>query len=147
MLINSVNPEPPPADDLVLMPWKPGPRHDISGPVFVAVTDFLAGSDADVQRIFELGLELERTWPVMHGAVGLWLWGKPSQLRGGSISVWETEADMRRFVRWPVHAEIMRAWVRRVGVVSDSWHAARFDSAAVLTQARRTIDRPHRDAA
>lgn len=139
--------EPSLANGGVLAPWKPGPRQDISGPVFVAVTDFLAVTEVDVRRIYELGLELGRTWPVMQGAVGLWLWGRPSELRGGSITVWETEADMRRFVRWPVHTDIVRAWAGRVGVSTDSWHADHFDPDQVLDQARTTIDQPHRAAA
>lgn len=142
-----MNPEQPFSDGTVLMPWIPGPRREIAGPVFVAVTDFRAASDADVRKIYEQGAELGRTWPVMQGAVGLRLWGKPSQLRGGSISVWESERDMRRFVRWPVHAEIVREWRGRVGIGIDSWHADHFASEPILTRARNTIEQPHPGAA
>lgn len=124
----------------VLMPWKPGPRAEISTPVFVSVTDFLATSEVDVQEIYRLGLELGDTWPVLQGAVGVWLWGRPADLRGGSISVWETERDMRRFVRWPVHTRIMREWRGRVRVAGDSWWVGDFDIDAVWARAARTID-------
>ncbi|WP_282785220.1 hypothetical protein [Nocardia sp. CC201C] len=134
------------ADGGVLMPWKPGPRHDVPGAVFVAVTDFLATSEEDVRQVYEIGVELGRTWPVMQGAVGLWLWGRPAELRGGSISVWESRADMRRFVRWPVHTDIMRTWRGRVGVASESWIADTFDPAAILDRARAVVDAPHRAA-
>lgn len=131
----------------LLMPWSPGPRDDHTGPVFVSVTDFLATSGEEVQSIYETGLRLGKTWPVMQGAVGLWLWGRPAELRGGSISIWESEQDMRRFVRWPVHAKIMGAWRSRVRIGLDSWQAGQFDPDAVLTRAADTLERPHRYAA
>ncbi|WP_328391895.1 hypothetical protein [Nocardia sp. NBC_00416] len=138
-----MTPAQPFSEGTVLMPWKPGPRDSTGDPVFVSVTDFLATSEEDVQRIYELGLELGDTWPVMQGAVGVWLWGRPAQLRGGSISVWDSERDMRRFVRWPVHTRIMRTWRGRVRVAADSWQADRFDVASVWERAGKTIERPH----
>ncbi|MVU77905.1 hypothetical protein GPX89_11695 [Nocardia sp. ET3-3] len=135
------------SEGTVLMPWNPGPHHRHAGPVFVSVTDFLAGSEEDVREIYTTGMELGRTWPVMQGAVGLWLWGRPSEFRGGSISVWESERDMRRFVRWPVHTEIVKAWRGRVGIGVDSWHAEQFEADAILTRAGDTIERPHGRAA
>ncbi|NUP26974.1 MAG: hypothetical protein HOQ44_09825 [Nocardia sp.] len=134
---------PPFSEGTVLMPWKPGPAADSTGAVFVSVTDFLATSEPDVRQIYELGLELGETWPVLQGAVGVWLWGRPAQFRGGSISVWDSEHAMRRFVRWPVHARIMRAWRGRVRVAADSWHADRFDIESVWARAGETIEHPH----
>ncbi|MEU4838999.1 hypothetical protein [Nocardia testacea] len=134
------------SEGTVLMPWKPGPGADSAGAVFVSVTDFLATSEQDVRQIYREGLDLGETWPVLQGAVGMWLWGRPAQLRGGSISVWDSERDMRRFVRWPVHARIMRAWRGRVRVVTDSWQADRFDIESVWARAGRTIEGPHRGA-
>lgn len=131
------------AEGTVLMPWKPGPREGPEGPVVVSVTDFLAQSAQDVQQIYAQGMELGETWPVLHGAVGVWLWGRPAQRRGGSISVWDTEQDMRRFVRWPVHARIMRNWRGRVHVATDLWRADRFDIEEVWVRAGNTIDGPH----
>lgn len=131
------------AEGTVLMPWKPGPRTDAEGSVVVSVTDFLAQSEQDVQQIYALGMELGETWPVLHGAVGVWLWGRPAQWRGGSISVWDTERDMRRFVRWPVHARIMRNWRGRVQVATDLWRADRFDIEEIWARAGNTIDSPH----
>ncbi|MFE6860242.1 hypothetical protein [Nocardia sp. NPDC057668] len=142
-----MNPEQHFSPDTVFLPWVDGPRRDHAGPVFVSVTDFHADTGDDARRIYETGSELGRTWPVMQGAVGLWLWGRPGERRGGSISVWESERDMRRFVRWPVHAAIVGEWRGRIGVEVDSWHAALFDPAPVLLRARDTIDRPRRDAA
>ncbi|WP_327147844.1 hypothetical protein [Nocardia sp. NBC_01329] len=138
---------PPFSEGTVLMPWKPGPAADSTGPVFVSVTDFLATSEPEVQQIYALGLELGETWPVLQGAVGVWLWGRPGQLRGGSISVWDSERDMRQFVRWPVHVEIMRTWRGRVRVAADSWQAERFDIESIWARAGKTIESPHPGAA
>ncbi|MFJ4655515.1 hypothetical protein ACIP5Y_29910 [Nocardia sp. NPDC088792] len=132
------------SEGTVLMPWQPGPRHDLAGPVFLSVTDFLAASKEEVRRIYETGMELGKTWPVMQGAVGLWLWGRPVERRGGSITVWESERDMRRFVRWPVHGAIVREWRGKVRLGTDSWQADRFEPARVLERARDTLGQPHR---
>lgn len=131
------------SEGTLLLPWKPGPHSDTTGPVFVSVTDFLAASDADARSIYQLGLELGGTWPVLEGAVGVWLWARPAQQRGGSISVWRSEQDMRRFVRWPVHTRIVRTWRGRVRVAADSWHAAGFETGSTWARAGDTIERPH----
>ncbi|MEC3918121.1 hypothetical protein [Nocardia sp. CDC160] len=135
------------SEGTLLLPWKPGPTPNPEGPVFVSVTDFLAQSQEDWLEIYRAGDELATAWPIMQGAVGLWLWGKPGELRGGSVSVWESERDMRRFVRWPKHTEIVRAWRGRVGIGVASWQAETFDADAILTRAGDTIDRPHGHAA
>ncbi|MGH3261821.1 MAG: hypothetical protein ACRDNS_07480, partial [Trebonia sp.] len=93
--------------------------------------------------IFETGLDLGRTWLVMHGAVGLWLWGKPAELRASSVTVWQSEDHMRRFVRWPVHAEIVRAWRGRATLASDLWAVKRFSAEQVWDRAQKMISSPH----
>ena len=54
------------------------------------------------------------------------LWGKHVELRGGSLSVWDSHADLRRFIRWPVHVAIMNNWRGRIRVRSASWDDERF---------------------
>jgi hypothetical protein len=73
-----------------------------------------------------LGMKLAESWPIMRGAVGLWLWGKQVEWRGGSLSVWESHADLRRFIRWPVHVDIMKNWRGRIRVRSAGWDDERF---------------------
>jgi hypothetical protein len=106
--------------------WQPGPSDGTQSPVVVSFTDFHTDSDKDWQQVAELGIKLAESWPIMCGAVGLWLWGKPAEWRGGSISVWDSRADLRRFVRWPVHAAIVKNWRGRVRVQSASWNDERF---------------------
>ncbi|WP_156689667.1 hypothetical protein [Mycobacterium sp. Marseille-P9652] len=116
-----------PGAGLISTDWLPGPSDATRSPVVVSFTDFHAESEADWLRIAELGVKLAESWPIMHGAVGLWLWGRPAEWRGGSLSVWDGGADLRRFIRWPVHAEIMKSWRGRVRVESASWSDERFD--------------------
>ena len=71
-------------------------------------------------------MKLAKSWPIMRGAVGLWLWGKPAEWRGGSLSIWDGKADLHRFIRWPIHVAIMKNWRGRIRVQSASWADERF---------------------
>ncbi len=107
--------------------WLSGPDDGTASPVVVSFTDFRATTEDDLAEIFRTGIDLGDNWPIMSGAVGLWLWGKPGELRGGSVSVWRTDADLRRFVRWPVHAAIVNTWRTRIEVRARRWTDASFD--------------------
>lgn len=115
-----------PDSGLVSSDWLAGPQDGPSTPVVVSFTDFRATTDDELAEIFRTGLELGASWPIMSGAVGVWLWGKPRELRGGSVSVWKSADDLRRFVRWPVHAAIVKAWRPRIEVRSERWEDERF---------------------
>jgi hypothetical protein len=80
-----------PGAGLLSTDWLPGPSDGTLAPVVVSFTDFHTDSDDDWQRVAELGMKLAESWPIMRGAVGLWLWGKPAEWRGGSLSVWAAE--------------------------------------------------------
>jgi heme-degrading monooxygenase HmoA len=76
----------------------------------------------------------------MPGAIGLWLWGQPlTRGRGGSVSVWESEADLRRFVALPAHLAIMRKY-RALGTLnSTTWQMDRFAPPAARAAAEQII--------
>jgi hypothetical protein len=61
-------------------------------------------------------MKLAQSWPIMRGAVGLWLWLKLAERRGALLSIWDSTADLRRFIRWPVHVAIIKNWRARVRV-------------------------------
>ena len=128
-----------PGCDIVSSDWLPGPEDGASSPVVVSYTDFRAESDQDLQDVFKTGLRLGESWPIMQGAVGVWLWAKPEELRGGSLSVWRTRDDLRRFIRWPVHAAIIKAWRGRIEVLSELWHDERSDAARVWARAEQLM--------
>jgi hypothetical protein len=115
-----------PGSGLVSSDWLPGPSDGTQSPVVVSFTDFHADADKDWRQIAELGMKLAESWPIMRGAVGLWLWGKPHEWRGGSLSIWDSTPDLHRFLRWPVHVATMRNWRGRVRVQSASWNDERF---------------------
>jgi hypothetical protein len=75
----------------------------------------------------------------MQGAVGLWLWAEPLRRRSGSISIWTSEDDLQRFVRWPVHLAIVRKYRPRGTLTASSWEAERFVKQHVMREARRRL--------
>jgi heme-degrading monooxygenase HmoA len=124
-----------PASGLVNTDWLPGPSDGTLSPVVVSYTDFHSNSGQDFEQIAALGMKLAESWPIMRGAVGVWLWAKPAEWRGGSVSVWDSKADMRRFIRWPVHTAIIEQWRGRITVFSSRWDDERFDPAAAWLRA------------
>lgn len=134
-------------EGLVSSDWLPGPEHDTQLPVVVSFTDFRASTDDDLADIYLIGQDLGQSWPIMSGAVGVWLWGKPSELRGGSVSVWRSDDDLRRFVGWPVHASIMKAWRPRIEVRLQRWDDDRFVPDQVWLRAERYMRIPRDDSA
>jgi hypothetical protein len=121
-----------------LKSWRPGPAGG-RGPVLVSVTDFTCAHASDLPKVYRAGLALRRAWPGLEGAVGLWLWTKPLQLRSGSVSVWESAEDLHRFVAWPPHVAIMRRFRDRGAIRADTWTADGFDPAETWTRAARLL--------
>jgi hypothetical protein len=131
-----------PGGGLFSTDWLPGPSAGTQSPVVVSFTDFHSHSDEDWQQIAQLGMKLADSWPIMGGAVGLWLWGKPAERRGGSLSIWDSKADLHRFIRWPVHIAIMKNWRGRIQVQSASWDGDRFAPAQVWLRAEAHMRAP-----
>jgi hypothetical protein len=140
----SVAGQPPitPGGGLFSTDWLPGPSDGVQSPVVVSFTDFHSNSDEDWQQIAQLGMKLAESWPIMRGAVGLWLWGKPAERRGGSLSIWDGKADLHRFIRWPVHVAIMNNWRGRIRVQSASWDDERFVPAQAWLRAEAHMRAP-----
>src|SRR4051794_20745460 len=116
----------------LLMPWAPGPASGADDAVVVSVTDFAVHRRRHLPGIWLTGLRLRMGWYAMPGAVGLWLWSLPIGARGGSVSVWTSEAELRRFVGLPMHVDVMRRNRDRGTVRSTTWTADRFVAADVL---------------
>jgi hypothetical protein len=110
----------------------------------VSVTEFKADRFRDLPGIWLTGLRLQMGWWAMPGAVGLWLWSLPTSARGGSVSVWTSEDDLRRFVGLPKHVDVMRRNRNRGTVKSTTWTADQFDRSDVLQRAREWIASPTR---
>jgi hypothetical protein len=127
-------------ENTVWLPWRPGPAAGSEGPVVVSLTDFRAHRLRDLPGIYGSGVRLREGWYAMPGAIGLWLWGQPLQRgRGGSVSVWQSEADLRRFVALPAHLAIMRKY-RALGTLkSATWQMECFTPSAARTAARERM--------
>lgn len=115
--------------------WTKGPESPGYAEVFVSVTRFKASSLLVLPRIALAGFALKRRWQELPGAIGTWLWVDIGDRSSGSVSIWRTENDMRSFVRWKPHVEIVKRY-RAAGVMtSTAWVAPRFDRAAVRHEA------------
>src|SRR5271154_820832 len=124
--------------------WSWGPARADAGGILVSVTDFEVLRARDLPGVYAEGLRLRRAWPSITGAVGRWLWAKPLLRRSGSVSLWRSEADLLRFVRWPRHVETMRRYRDAGEITSTSWRAERFDASEIwaMATARLSGDDP-----
>jgi hypothetical protein len=116
--------------------WTHGPAAEPAGPVLISVTDFRADLRRDLPGIYRAGLRLRHDWPRLTGAVGMWLWTAPRQGRCGSVSVWQNEEALYRFVARPDHVQIMRCYRDRGSIRSTTWTDASPDRGAIWTRAR-----------
>jgi hypothetical protein len=128
------------AESAFWLSWRPGPVSMGDGAVVVSLTDFRAHRLRDLPGIYWSGLRLREGWYAMPGAIGLWLWGRPLERgRGGSVSVWQSEADLRRFVGLPAHVAIMRKY-RSLGTLnSATWEMDHFSLPAAQAAAQQRI--------
>jgi hypothetical protein len=83
-------------------------------------------------------LRLRRAFPSTTGAIGLSLAVQPLARRSWSISAWETEEHLRRFLGSPAHIAIVRQYRATVRVSSTISTVERFQ----LKQAWRTAQSP-----
>jgi hypothetical protein len=111
------------------------PGHD----VYVSLTDFRIHHPRHVPGALRTALGLRRSWPRLDGAIGLWLWSQPQKLRSGSVSIWRSEADLLRFLRSPVHRDIVTRYRDRMTGISTGWAAPRLDRAAIWRQATKML--------
>jgi hypothetical protein len=70
------------------------------------------------------------------------MWAKPLARRSGAVSVWQAEEDLRRFIEWPVHVEIMGKYRPVAKMSSVSWEVERFVAEEVWRQARNELSHP-----
>ena len=112
---------------------------DPGQPVYVSVTDFRIHRPRHALGAWRTGLRLRRSWPRLNGAIGLWLWGQPLKLRSGSVSIWQSEADLMRFLRSPVHRAVVGEYRSRMAGTSTGWTAPQLDRPAIWREARSVL--------
>jgi hypothetical protein len=126
----------------LILPWMPGPCVTTTEPIIVSVTEFRVQHRRDLPTVAVKGLRMRLGWYAMSGALGLWLWSLPMAMRAGSISVWDNDDSLERFINLPHHVGIMNRYRSRGTVRSDKWSMERFEPDAVLDRAREWIGRP-----
>ncbi len=107
--------------------------------MLISVTDFRVSTALDMPSAYLAAMRLRRAWPDLEGAIGMWLWARPLQKRSGAVSVWQSEKDLHRFVRWPVHVAIMRHYRNAGELTSVSWDAEHFEGPEIWREAARML--------
>jgi hypothetical protein len=105
----------------------------------VSLTDFTFARWRDLPGAWLVAMRLRRAWPRLPGAVALMLWVKPLSRRSGSISIWTSDADLRRFVSWRAHTAIVARYRGRMSGTHSTWlsYTAALDAAAA--EGRRRV--------
>ncbi len=103
--------------------WKRGPAAESDGPLLISYTEFTPHTLRDVPRIYRAAERLRREITELEGAIGVTTYWQLFRGRGGSLSAWEDEAALRRFVSLPFHLETMRAFRARGSLRAIEWTA------------------------
>lgn len=120
--------------------WKRGVAAESGGPFLISYTEFTPRTMRDVPAIYLAAERLRRACAELEGAVGLTIYWQLLRRRGGSVSVWESEEALRRFVSLPFHVEIMRKYRSRGSLRAISWQADDFALRAAFDEGQRALD-------
>lgn len=124
----------------VRTPWKRGPAAGSAGPLLISYTEFTPHTMRDVPAIYFVAERLRKACAGLEGAVGVTTYWRLFRRRLGSLSAWEDEAALRRFVALPFHIEVMRAYRDRGSLRAIDWQAESFDLRAAFDEGQRALD-------
>jgi hypothetical protein len=119
--------------------WTAGPELQAQSDLFVSVTHFQAFRRRHLPGIALAGLAMTRRWSEIPGAVGTYLWVDPRRRASGSVSVWRAESDMRNFVRWKPHLQIVSKYRHTGRMSSTSWRVPHLDRRTIRNDAARWL--------
>lgn len=117
------------------LPWREGPHAGHGGKVVVSLTEFRAAYPRDLPAIYLAGLRLREGWYAMPGAIGMGLWADPLGLRGGSLTVWREQGDLRAFVGLPAHVAIMSHYRARGRIEAATWQLEQCEPEGIKAEA------------
>jgi hypothetical protein len=120
--------------------WKRCPAADSAGPFLISYTEFTPHAMRDLPAIHFAAERLRRACTELDGAVGVATYLQVFRRRGGSVSAWEDESALRRFVALPVHVEIMRRYRGRGSLRAIEWWAQSLDLDAAFAEGQRALD-------
>lgn len=119
---------------------KRGPAADSAGPILISYTEFTPHAMRDLPAIYFAAEQLRGACGDLEGAVGVATYWQVLRRRAGSISAWESEAALRRFVALPFHLEIMRRYRSRGSLRAVEWWAESFALRAAFGEGQRALD-------
>lgn len=121
--------------------WQPGPGSKPDGPVLVSFTAFRVRGFRHLFPVIRTATAIHREWGTRRGSLGLALWVRPLDRRLGSLSAWEREEDLERWIGSDDHGDAVRANKAHMwNIASASWETDRF----VLTDAWEEAERRQR---
>ena len=127
--------------------WQPGPSAGWHKPVLVSATRFTFRQHWYLPLILWHGMRLRRAWNRIPGAVGVALAADLGRRTTYSISVWESEQDLQRWLRSPDHAALMRGYRQRVeSAAATRWLIERFEQRGKWRDALRRMEGSERRA-
>lgn len=120
--------------------WKRGPSAEMSGPLLVSYTEFTPHTMRDVPAIYFAAERLRKACSGLEGAVGVTTYWQLFRRRLGSLSAWEDDDALRRFVALPFHIEVMRTYRDRGSLRAIDWQAESFDLRTAFVEGQRALD-------
>lgn len=120
--------------------WKCGPASGSPGPYLISYTEFAPHMMRDVPSIYFAAERLRAACAELEGAVGVTTYWQLFRRRGGSVSIWESETALRRFVSLPFHVEIMRRYRDRGVLRAIRWQADSFALRSAMQEGQRALD-------
>jgi heme-degrading monooxygenase HmoA len=123
---------------VIRLPWARGPSRENGGVVSATQSDFARFRDMPgaVVAALRLRRQLRRT----PGAISVSLAMRPLRRRSWSVSAWESEADLRRFLRSASHRATVQRYRDHMRVRSEQWRAEGFDLADAWREASERFE-------
>ena len=132
---------------ILRLPWRPGPVTDATGPVVVSATKFTYKRFRDLPAVALAAWRLLRGWRTRPGAIGVIVGGEPWKRITYSMSVWDNEEDLRRFVAAPDHGPLMRDYRSRLEAsISTVWLADGLVLDEAWREAMRRLGQPRAES-
>lgn len=120
--------------------WRRGPAAGQADSLLVSYTEFTPHTMRDLPAIYLAARRLRHACAELEGAVGVTVYWQIFRRRVGSISAWEDEASLGRFVSLPLHLEIMGRYRERGNLRATSWKTDSFDLSAAFEEGIRALD-------
>lgn len=129
---------------MMQLKWMPGSLANWDGPFYISTTRFTYRHLRHMPWVAWHGLRLRSGWAEVEGAVGLSISTDFFARTTYTVSVWRTQEDLRRWVRSPVHAALMRGYrPYLLNSAADGWLADSFDLRHAWKEARDRVGLPN----